>query len=142
MQHVLLIEDETLFAKSVLRRLEREGYRATIRDTVEAGRAVLLSDPPDILLLDVRLPDGNGLDLLRDIRSKESEKALPVIIVTAYGELEDAVAAMKLGATDYLKKPVDLDELILVLSKVMQTHRLSQQLDYFQVRETHGTEPG
>lgn len=141
MQHVLLIEDESLFAKSVLRRLEREGYRVTVRDTVETGRESLLSDPPDILLLDVRLSDGNGLDLLREIRGRETDEALPVIVVTAYGELEDAVSAMKLGATDYLKKPVDLDELILVLSKVIQTHQMSRQLDYFQVREIHGNEP-
>ncbi|MTI63651.1 sigma-54 dependent transcriptional regulator [Methylophaga sp.] len=141
MLNVLLIEDETLFAKSVLRRLEREGHRATIQDSIAGGRDALMNDLPDILLLDVRLPDGNGLDLLREIRSRDSSKDLPVVVVTAYGELEDAVAAMKLGATDYLKKPVDLDELILTLSKVMQQQQLSQKLDYSQVRETHGIEP-
>jgi DNA-binding NtrC family response regulator len=62
-------------------------------------------------------------------------------MMTAYGELEDAVSAMKLGATDYMKKPVDLDELVLTLSKVMQTQKLNQQLNYSQVRETHGIEP-
>lgn len=141
MLNVLLIEDETLFAKSVLRRLEREGHRGAIRDTLEAGRDSLQKDLPDVVLLDVRLPDGNGLDLLQEIRQRENSKALPVVMMTAYGELEDAVSAMKLGATDYLKKPVDLDELVLTLSKVMQTQKLSQQLDYSQVRETHGIEP-
>ncbi len=141
MLNVLLIEDETLFAKSVLRRLEREGHRVNRVETIADGRAALIKELPDILLLDVRLPDGNGLDLLRDIRSRDSSRNLPVVVVTAYGELEDAVAAMKLGATDYLKKPVDLDELVLTLSKVMQTQQLSRQLDYSQVRETHGNEP-
>ena len=141
MLNVLLIEDETLFAKSVLRRLEREGHRVNRVETIADGRAALIRELPDILLLDVRLPDGNGLDLLRDIRSRDSSRNLPVVVVTAYGELEDAVAAMKLGATDYLKKPVDLDELVLTLSKVMQTQQLSRQLDYSHVRETHGNEP-
>lgn len=141
MLNVLLIEDETLFAKSVLRRLQREGHTGTIMDTLEAGRSALKAKLPDVLLLDVRLPDGSGLDLLKEIRANASWQALPVVMMTAYGELEDAVTAMKLGATDYLKKPVDLDELVLTLAKVMQTQKLSQQLDYSQVRETHGLEP-
>lgn len=141
MLNVLLIEDETLFAKSVLRRLEREGHRVTIMETLASGRDGLSQEQPDVILLDVRLPDGNGLDLLREIRAREQDNTLPVVMMTAYGELEDAVSAMKLGATDYLKKPVDLDELVLTLSKVMKTRQLNQQLDYSQVRETHGIEP-
>lgn len=141
MLNVLLIEDETLFAKSVLRRLQREGHDGVIKASLEEGRAALKAKLPDVLLLDVRLPDGSGLDLLKEIQTNENWRSLPVVMMTAYGELEDAVAAMKLGATDYLKKPVDLDELILTLSKVMQTQKLSQQLDYSQVRETHGSEP-
>lgn len=141
MLNVLLIEDETLFAKSVLRRLQREGHEGIIKETLEGGRAVLKQQLPDILLLDVRLPDGSGLDLLKEIQANAAWQAIPVVMMTAYGELEDAVTAMKLGATDYLKKPVDLDELVLTLSKVIQTKKLSQQLDYSQVRETHGIEP-
>ncbi|MCX4188398.1 sigma-54-dependent transcriptional regulator [Methylophaga sp. OBS4] len=138
---MLLIEDETLFAKSVLRRLEREGHQGNIVDTLTAGRQQLQSKMPDVVLLDVRLPDGSGLDLLTEIHSHDNWRAIPVVMMTAYGELEDAVSAMKLGATDYLKKPVDLDELVLTLSKVMQTQKLNQQLNYSQVRETHGIEP-
>ncbi|WP_273150885.1 sigma-54-dependent transcriptional regulator [Methylophaga thiooxydans] len=141
MLNVLLIEDETLFAKSVLRRLQREGHTGAIKASLEAGRAALKTKLPDVILLDVRLPDGSGLDLLKEIRANAACQAIPVVMMTAYGELEDAVTAMKVGATDYLKKPVDLDELVLTLSKVMQTQKLSLQLDYSQVRETHGIEP-
>ncbi|EEF78888.1 sigma-54-dependent transcriptional regulator [Methylophaga thiooxydans] len=141
MLNVLLIEDETLFAKSVLRRLQREGHTGAIKASLEAGRAALKTKLPDVILLDVRLPDGSGLDLLKEIRANAAWQAIPVVMMTAYGELEDAVTAMKIGATDYLKKPVDLDELVLTLSKVMQTQKLSLQLDYSQVRETHGIEP-
>ncbi|MDH5358389.1 MAG: sigma-54 dependent transcriptional regulator [Gammaproteobacteria bacterium] len=139
MVKVLLIEDETLFAKSVLRRLEREGYQGKISETIAEGRQLLNASLPDILLLDVRLPDGSGLDLLAEIRATEDEiwKSLPVVVMTAYGELDDAVSAMKLGATDYLKKPVDLDELVLTMSKVMTARHLNQRLNYSQLREQH-----
>lgn len=139
MVNVLLVEDETLFAKSVLRRLQRDGYEGKIVETVAEARHSLNKDLPDILLLDVRLPDGNGLDLLAELRARDDNegKKLPVVVMTAYGELDDAISAMKLGATDYLKKPVDLDELVLTLSKVMATQQLNQQLSYSQVRDRH-----
>lgn len=141
MLNVLLIEDETLFAKSVLRRLQREGHKGTISATLAAARSSLQAGLPDIILLDVRLPDGSGLELLREIRADQQRHHLPVVMMTAYGELEDAVSAMKQGATDYLKKPVDLDELVLTLGKVTETRQLKRQLDYSQVRERHGLEP-
>lgn len=137
MINVLLVEDETLFAKSVLRRLENERYKGSIVSTIADARESLKKALPDLLLLDIRLPDGNGLDLLAEIRSEEDVywKSLPVIVMTAYGELDDAVSAMKLGATDYLKKPVDLDDLVLTISKVLTTQQLKQQLTYSQVRD-------
>ena len=140
MINVLLVEDETLFAKSVLRRLEKEGYQGNIVASIDDARQSLQSVLPDILLLDIRLPDGSGLDLLAEIRAREDVnwKSLPVIVMTAYGELDDAISAMKLGATDYLKKPVDLDDLVLTLSKVLATQQLKQQLNYSHVRDRQG----
>jgi len=137
--NVLLIEDETLFAKSVLRRLVREGYEGVITNSITEGKQLLEVRLPDILLLDVRLPDGSGLDLLAEIRERKDKawQSLAVVVMTAYGELDDAVSAMKMGATDYLKKPVDLDELVLTLSKVMTNRKLTKQLDYSQVRDSH-----
>ncbi|MAK67325.1 MULTISPECIES: sigma-54 dependent transcriptional regulator [unclassified Methylophaga] len=135
MLNFLLIEDESLFAKSVKRRLEREGHHAKIADNISTGQKLLQSESPDILLLDVRLPDGNGLDLLTEIRAEGHPMAtLPVIVMTAYGELEDAVSAMKFGASDYLKKPVDLDELMLTIDKVVHNHAIRRQLDFSEQR--------
>ncbi|WP_292363183.1 sigma-54-dependent transcriptional regulator, partial [Methylophaga sp. UBA1464] len=135
MLNFLLIEDESLFAKSVKRRLEREGHHAKIADNISTGQKLLQSESPDILLLDVRLPDGNGLDLLTEIRAEGHPMAtLPVIVMTAYGELEDAVSAMKFGASDYLKKPVDLDELMLTIVKVVHNHAIRRQLDFSEQR--------
>lgn len=131
------MEDEALFAKSVLRRLEKEGYKGNIVSTIAAARSSIKTVLPDLILLDIRLPDGSGLDLLDDFSSDDnpSLKSLPVIVMTAYGELDDAVSAMKLGATDYLKKPVDLDELVLTLSKVLETQQLKKQLSYSHARD-------
>lgn len=137
MINVLLVEDETLFAKSVLKRLEKEGYKGQIVSTIADARNSIKTAVPDLLLLDVRLPDGNGLDLLAEIRSRNDIcwKSLPVVMMTAYGELDDAISAMKLGATDYLKKPVDLDDLVLTIAKVLATQQLKQQLTYSHVRD-------
>jgi len=138
MLKILLVEDETLFAKSVARRLEREAYNVDITPSIGQAKQSLNNSLPDILLLDVRLPDGSGLDLLDEIRSRDEQawQSLPVIIMTAYGELDDAISAMKLGATDYLKKPVDLDELVLTLAKVVANKQIKQQLDYSHVRDS------
>jgi len=138
MLKILLVEDETLFAKSVARRLEREVYHVDIAPNITQAKQSLSTSLPDILLLDVRLPDGSGLDLLGEIRARDEQawQSLPVIIMTAYGELDDAISAMKLGATDYLKKPVDLDELVLTLSKVVANSQIKQQLDYSHVRDS------
>jgi len=142
MLNFLLIEDERLFAKSVKRRLEREGYKVNIADTITNGVVLLNNEPPDVLLLDVRLPDGNGLDVLNAIRvDGHSLQNLPVIMMTAYGELEDAVNAMKSGASDYLKKPVDLDELMLTIDKVVHNHTVSRQLSYAEQRAQKNNQP-
>lgn len=142
MLSILLVEDESLFAKSVARRLEREDYSVHVTSSLSAAKESLDNNLPDILLLDVRLPDGSGLDLLSDIRSRDDNrwKTLPVIIMTAYGELDDAISAMKLGATDYLKKPVDLDELVLTLSKVLVTQEITQRLDYSHIRDSQAVD--
>jgi DNA-binding NtrC family response regulator len=94
---------------------------------------------PDLILLDMRLPDGSGLDFLAGLRSKQNSNAA-VIVLSAYGELEDAVTAMKLGASDYLKKPVDLDELLLNVEKVLDRSELSRKLTYSTKREQHAVE--
>lgn len=142
MLNFLLIEDESLFAKSVKRRLEREGHQVKIADNIHRGQEILRNEAPDVLLLDVRLPDGNGLDLLSGIRSEGHPLYnLPVIMMTAYGELEDAVSAMKYGASDYLKKPVDLDELMLTIDKVVHNHAIRRQLHYSEQRAQKSIQP-
>lgn len=130
--HVLVVDDETLFAKAVVRHLERAGFRCGQVGTLAAARAALAERTPDLLLLDMRLPDGSGLDFLKQLRQTS---AVPVIVMTAYGEVEDAVAAMKAAASDYLRKPVDLEELRLDIDKVLAQAALGRQLEYSRARE-------
>ena len=138
---ILLVEDEVLFGKAVSRRLSKAGFICTVVTTLAGAEEVLRSEEPDLLLLDMRLPDGSGLDFLQRLRA-QGERKTPVLAMSAYGEVEDAVTAMKLGAADYLKKPIDLDELLVNVRKVLGNQRVSQQLEYSRTREASGGPEG
>ncbi|OAM53387.1 sigma-54-dependent Fis family transcriptional regulator [Methylovorus sp. MM2] len=133
---ILLVEDEILFARAVSKRLQKAGYDCEHAESILDGRALARQFMPDIALLDMRLPDGNGLDLLAEFIAK----GIAVIVMTAFGEVSDAVNAMKQGATDYLKKPVDLEELLLAIKKAEVSSKLKHQLDYSRQRNAHETE--
>lgn len=96
---ILIVEDEALFARAVMRRLQKAGYECEHVESLQEARNITKQFLPDMVLLDMRLPDGNGLDLLAEFVAKEAA----VIVMTAHGEVSDAVNAMKLGAVDYLK---------------------------------------
>jgi len=131
-RRVLVIDDELLFAKAIVRRLVRAEYVCEHAPTLAAARSACAAIEPDLILLDLRLPDGSGLDFLRELRTMSS---VPVIVMTAYGEVEDAVLAMKYAASDYLKKPIDLDELLLNVEKVLAAREVGRRLEYSRARE-------
>ncbi len=126
---VLIVDDETLFAKAVAARLEREGYACSVAGSLAEARAVG-TDMVELVLLDIHLPDGSGLDFLAEIEGP------PVIMITAFGDIDSAVKAMKDGAADYLRKPVDLDELVVVTKRVLAARRLETRLVYSRERGT------
>ena len=130
---VLVIEDEALFARAVVKRLKKAGYDCEHAEEIKTGRILVKQMMPDIVLLDMRLPDVSGMDVLPDLVAK----GISVIVMTAFGDLSDAVNAMKLGATDYLKKPVDLEELLLTIEKAEKASQLKHHLDYSRQRNTH-----
>ncbi len=138
-KQILIIEDEAVFARAVEKRLNRAGYKTQIAGDLKTAAERYESFSPDLILLDMRLPDGSGLDFLAQLRTKQNINTA-VIVMSAYGELEDAVSAMKLGASDYLKKPVDLDELLLNVEKVLDKSQLTQKLTYSTKREQHAAE--
>ncbi|MGB4812628.1 MAG: sigma-54 dependent transcriptional regulator [Methylophilaceae bacterium] len=133
---ILIIEDEVLFARAVVRRLKKAGYECEHVESVGAALAALKQFSPDLVLLDMRLPDGNGLDLLQAFIAKN----VMVIIITAYGEMSDAVNAIKQGAVDYLKKPIDLEELLLAVQKAEANALQSNRLDYSRQRNAHAVD--
>lgn len=133
---LLIVEDEALFARAVAKRLQKAGYECELAETILDARAIVKQWLPDIALLDMRLPDGNGLDVLSEL----STKGISVIVMTAHGDVHDAVQAMKLGAVDFLKKPVDLEELLLVVQKNEQTTKLNHSLDYSRQRNSYAVE--
>ena len=138
-KQILIVEDETVFANAVQKRLARAGYKIEVAGNLKTAGEKFKELSPDLILLDMRLPDGSGLDFLSDIRSQQNLNT-EVLIMSAYGELEDAVSAMKLGASDYLKKPVDLDELLINVEKVLDKHELTRKLTYSTKREQHAAE--
>ncbi|MBL1142371.1 MAG: sigma-54-dependent Fis family transcriptional regulator [Proteobacteria bacterium] len=137
-KRILLVEDESVFAKAVKKHLERADYKVYLAGDLETAREQYKNNSPDLVLLDMRLPDGSGLDLLSEIKSSITNTS--VLVMSAYGELEDAVSAMKLGASDYLKKPIDLEELIINVEKVLDKSELTQKLTNSAKREQHATE--
>ncbi|HEU4709443.1 MAG TPA: sigma-54 dependent transcriptional regulator [Methylophilaceae bacterium] len=135
---LLVVEDEALFARAVVKRLKLAGYDCEHAETLAQGRALARQFLPDLALLDMRLPDGSGLELLTELAGK----GVSSIVMTAHGDLSDAVNAMKHGAADYLKKPVDLEELLLAVQKVEVTTKLKHQLDYSRQRNSHTVTEG
>ena len=133
---ILIVEDEVLFARAVAKRLQKDGFECGHAETIEDARILNKQLEPDLVLLDMRLPDGNGLDLLTEFVAK----GIPTIVMTAFGDVTDAVNAMKLGAIDYLKKPIDLEELLLIVKKNEKNSELQNRLDYSKQRDTHATD--
>ena len=106
---VLIIEDESAIRKSVAASLNLQGYRTMEADSGKTGVMSAHSQPPDVILLDLGLPDMDGIEVVRQIREWTK---IPIIVVSARGQSADKVAALDLGSNDYLTKPFDIDELL------------------------------
>lgn len=122
---VLLVEDDVLLADGIIKALQAAGFVCNSLDSVTAACHQLVGQPPDILVLDLGLPDHDGLEVLRFMRRQQLK--VPVLILSARGELQDKIEGLGEGADDYLTKPFARDELIARL-RVFE-RRLSQQTD-------------
>jgi len=119
---ILIVEDKDSLRTMLRHALERQGHAVLeARDQPEAVR-LLQQAQPAIVLSDLRLPEGDGFGVLRS--AKEIDSDIPVIVMTAYGSIEDAVAAMKEGALDFLAKPVDPDHLLLLVTRALEQRRI------------------
>ncbi len=131
---VLIVDDEQSLARSAKAFLADHGYEAEVAGTGEQALELLAALQPDVVFADVRLPGMSGLDLLKRIRA--FDPVIPVIMLTAYGSIAGAVEAVKLGAFDYVKKPVDLEELKLLADRARETRLLKEELSYYRRRAT------
>lgn len=125
-EKIVLIEDERLIRITLRERLEREGYDVQEAETGAQGLELVDDHDPALVLLDFRLPDTDGVEVLRKIRESHPDTA--VILMTAYSTIESAVEAIKLGAYDYLNKPVEHGHVLTRISKALETTRLLREV--------------
>ncbi len=130
---ILIVEDEPTLAKNMGRYLRNSGFDVKISFTGATAMSQLERYKPDIVLLDYRLPDTDGLELLG--RIQVVDRRIRVIMITGEGNIQLAVQAIKAGADDYLEKPVVLKELKLLLNKIAGRERMEGALDYFHQKQ-------
>jgi DNA-binding NtrC family response regulator len=123
---ILVVDDQDSIRHFVTKALEDAGYTVVGAGSLREARAISEKDLPDLALLDLKLPDGTGLDLLREIKQLQPE--VPVILMTAFGELETAVEAMSAGAFWFVKKPFQNEELLALVARALESHKLWLEL--------------
>ncbi len=126
MEKILIVDDEKHMRKILSKILSEEGYKVSQAENGNRAIREIEQYKPDLVLLDYKLPDMNGDKVLEKI--KKIDETLIVIMLTAFGDIKKAVTTMKLGAYDYLTKPFNNDEIILVINKALQTLRLKREV--------------
>ena len=137
MRHVVVVDDEPNIGRSLRLILEGEGYRVTVCESAARFQAERLRGRGDLYLLDLRLPDGNGIDVLRSLR--QSDDATPVVMISGHGTIRDAVDATRSGAFDFLEKPLARDRVLLVTKNALERSDLQRENQRF--RELVGDGP-
>ena len=135
-QKILIIEDEPDIRKTLEYNISREGYDVISASSLSEGREKLESASFSLLLLDLMLPDGSGLDLCRELKQDKSLSSMPVIILTAKDDEVDKVVGFELGADDYVTKPFSVRELILRVKAVLK--RGERKSDNIEVQRQFG----
>jgi DNA-binding NtrC family response regulator len=122
---ILVIDDEPLMRLTIQDALAGEGYEVAVAETGKRGTDLLKENHTDIVITDLRLPDMDGIEILREV--KTSQPMTQVVLITAYGSIDSAVTAMKEGATDYLTKPFAMDELLLIIKRLLRMRQLEEE---------------
>jgi two-component system nitrogen regulation response regulator NtrX len=136
-RHIVIVDDEPNIGRSLRLILEGEGYRVTVFESAAKFQAEGRRLRPDLYLLDVRLPDGNGIDLLRALR--QSDDLTPTVMISGHGTIRDAVDATRSGAFDFLEKPLGRDRVLLVTKNALDRSDLQRENQRF--RELIGDGP-
>lgn len=114
-KQLLLMDDDRPFLQRLGRAMESRGFNVTTAESIAQGLAEVRRQAPDFAVVDMRLNDGNGLDVVEAIRAKKPDAR--IIVLTGYGNIATAVTAVKLGAIDYLAKPADADDIFMALTR-------------------------
>jgi two-component system nitrogen regulation response regulator NtrX len=128
-RHILIVDDEPNIGRSLRLILEGEGYSVTVCESVAKFHAERRQARADLYLLDVRLPDGNGIDLLRSLR--QGDDATPAVMISGHGTIRDAVEATRSGAFDFLEKPLARDRVLLVTKNALERSDLQRENQRF-----------
>jgi len=110
---LILVDDDESFVKRLAKAMEKRGFLPETAESVAEGKAIALSRPPAFAVVDLRLEDGNGLDMVEALRDKRPD--CRIVVLTGYGAIATAVAAVKIGAIDYLSKPADANDIMSAL---------------------------
>jgi DNA-binding NtrC family response regulator len=121
-ERVLLVDDDPGVSEVIGMLLEREGYGVEYASTVKAGLQRINSPDIDLVVTDLKLPDGTGLDVIAGVRARRPR--LPIIMITSYSSMESAIDALRAGANDYVIKPFDNDELLRALARALNERRV------------------
>jgi two-component system response regulator HydG len=130
--HIMIVDDERIIRESFYYWFEKSGHKVATAASGNEALEHLEKTPFDLLFVDIKMPGMDGIELLAQVKEKYPETL--VIIITAYGSIESAVEAMKIGATDYLLKPFKPDQLSLVMEKVVQLQKRQEEFDYLKGR--------
>lgn len=125
MNRLLLVEDDSSLGSSLLERLKAESFDVVWAQSLAEARTSLQTHKPDLIILDIGLPDGSGLDLAREIKDKS---ALPIIFMTAWNTAENRLEGYEIGAEEFIPKPFHFRELLLRLNHVLQNHQVTSQI--------------
>jgi DNA-binding NtrC family response regulator len=123
---VLVVDDDISVRRVIKMQLEEAGYEVALAASAEEAQSIIDSHKPKLVITDLRMPGAGGMDLLRRIREDHLETT--VIIITAFGSVETAVEAMKMGAYDYVTKPIDYEALLLVVHRAMERQNLIEEV--------------
>src|SRR5512133_516682 len=125
MPHVLLVDDDPEQLEWLTEFVKSEGFTVSKATSLRTARIQLAQMRPDVLLTDLQLPDGNGVELVDDLEQRE---ATEVVLITGHATVDSVVTALRAGATDYLIKPIDIDRLRSILQRVPGTAELRQEI--------------
>jgi len=136
---LLLVDDEERILKNLSRALRDEGHEVVATTNADDVPRLLGERPFDVLVIDNRMPRKTGLEILRDLAGGSDADRPQVVMMTAHATVESAIEAMRLGAFDYLQKPFDVDELLVVVGRALEHQRLRTQHRYLLAERDEGS---